>query len=179
MGKSGSGDTAARVFTDAKAFRRTLPERGSLLALDASRRRIGIAGTDPRRRLVTPLSTLIRRGEAADFEVLSRLAAEREAAGLVLGWPLNMDGSEGAMAREARRLAQQLAHRLALPVLLQDERLTSFAVEEALREGRLPRRRARDAHLDHFAAAVILEDALREIRADSEEPSRRGSVPFE
>ena len=145
---------------NATAFAGLLPARGSLLALDVSKRRIGLAGSDPERRLATALVTLERAGRARDEERLKRHAQERRAVGLVVGLPLNMDGSEGPMARAARSEAELFAAALALPTLLQDERLSTFAVEDAIAEGRLPRPK-RGQHLDHHAAAVILADALR------------------
>lgn len=141
-------------------FLAALPARGSLLALDLSKRRIGLAGTDPERRLVTPLRTFERADQARDIERLRQVIRERQVAGLVLGLPLNMDGSEGPMAETARREARRLVTALGLPLLLQDERLTTFAVEDAIEEGRLPRPR-KGQPIDHYAAAVILEDALR------------------
>ncbi len=137
-----------------------MPSRGSLLALDASKRRIGLAGTDPERRLVTPLLTFARGKWAQDVARLAAVIREREVAGLVVGLPLNMDGSEGPMAQAARALARNLEKAFGLPVHLQDERLTTFAVKDAIEEGRLPRPKRRDEPLDHYAAAVILEDVL-------------------
>ena len=137
-----------------------MPFRGSLLALDASKRRIGLAGTDPERRLVTPLLTFSRAKWAQDVARLAAVIREREVAGLVVGLPLNMDGSEGPMAQAARALARNLEKAFGLPVHLQDERLTTFAVKDAIEEGRLPRPKRRDEALDHYAAAVILEDVL-------------------
>lgn len=142
------------------AFKSALPAEGSLLALDLSRRRIGLAGTDAARRLVRPLHTLERRGMAGDIERLAALCCERQVAALVIGLPLDMDGSDGAAARTMRGWARHLAAALALPVFLQDERLTSEAVRQAVDEGKL-RRPKPGAALDHYAAAVILEDALR------------------
>ena len=153
------------VAADLDAFRRLLPPRGSLLAIDASRRRLGLAGTDPERRLVTPLITIVRGKWAEDVARLGRVIREREVAGLVVGLPLNMDGSEGPMAQAARALARNLDGAFGLPVHLQDERLTTFAVRDAIEEGRLPRPRRKDGPLDHYAAAVILEDALRALAA--------------
>jgi putative holliday junction resolvase len=150
------------ALQDARAFAELLPPRGSLLAIDASKRRLGLAGTDPERRLVTPLATWNRDGR--ELARLEGLIAERGVAALILGLPLNMDGSAGPMAQRARAFAAELHRRFGLPVLLQDERLTTFAVEDAIEEGRLPRPR-RGQPLDHFAAAVILEDALRAIAA--------------
>lgn len=140
--------------------RAPVPSRGSLLALDASKRRIGLAGTDPERRLVTPLLTFARGKWAEDVARLSAVIRERGVVGLVVGLPLNMDGSEGPMAQGARALARNLEQAFGLPVHLQDERLTTFAVRDAIEEGRLPRPKRRGEPLDHYAAAVILEDWL-------------------
>jgi putative Holliday junction resolvase len=145
------------------AYRRLLPENGSLLALDLSRRRMGLAGTDVGRRLVTPLLTLDRRGMAADVERLSAVCGERRVAALVIGLPLDLDGGVGPMARTMQGWARHLAAALGLPVLLQDERLTTAAVEQAIEAGRLARPK-HGAPLDHYAAAVILEDALEALR---------------
>ncbi|SNB67873.1 putative holliday junction resolvase [Arboricoccus pini] len=150
----------AELFDDLPAFISVLPQSGGLLAIDASKRRLGFAGTDPRRLLITPLSTMQRRRLQDDLEAIQARVVERAAVGIVLGLPLNMDGSEGPMAVTARYLGNRLALELALPVLMQDERLTSFAVEDAFAEGRW-RRPKRDAPVDHYAAAVILADALK------------------
>jgi putative holliday junction resolvase len=148
---------------NAAGFAALLPPRGSLLALDLSKRRIGVAGSDHERRLVTPVATLARAGGAKDGARLASLARQREAVGLVVGLPLNMDGSEGPMARAARADALAFARALRLPALMQDERLSTFAVEDAIAEGRLPRPR-KGQPVDHYAAMVILEDALRALR---------------
>ena len=155
---------ALTVCDNATAFRALLPRTGSLLALDLSKRRIGLAGTDQERRLATALTTFERAGATRDLERLRQVARERRAVGIVVGLPLNMDGSEGPMAKNARAEAARLARALELPALLQDERLTTFAVEDAIAEGRLPRPR-KGQPVDHYAAAVILEDALRVLQA--------------
>lgn len=152
------------LYDDAPSFAAGLPAHGSLLALDAGRRRLGLAGTDLERRLVTPLFTISRGRWPDDLAKIRRCVEERTVVGLVLGWPLNMDGSEGPACATVRQLAQQLEAAFALPLLLQDERLTSFAVEQAIAEGRLPPPK-KGQPLDHYAAAVILEDALRAMRA--------------
>lgn len=155
---------ALTVSDNATAFRALLPARGSLLALDVSKRRIGMAGTDQERRLATPIATFQRVGGPKDVERIRVVLRERLAVGVVIGLPLNMDGSEGPMAKAARGEAARFAAALQLPVLLQDERLTTFAVEDAIAEGRLPRPR-KGQPVDHYAAAVILDDALRALRA--------------
>lgn len=147
------------LFLDAAAFAAALPQRGSLLALDVSPRRIGFAGTDAGRRLVTPLGTWSRRRLDDDLAEIVRLVRSREVAAFVLGWPLELDGRRGPSCDRVRSFAGHLARRTGMPLLLQDERLTTAAVEQAIEEGRLALRPG-EAH-DHLAAAVILEDALR------------------
>lgn len=153
-------DPTFRPTVDPASFHAALPRQGSLLGLDASKRRLGLAGTDPERRLVTPLVTLQRRGWQDDLARVRKIAEERAVVGLVVGLPLNMDGTVGPMARAARELAGALARALALPCLVQDERLSTFVVEDRIAEGRLERPR-RGQPIDHLAAAVILDDALR------------------
>ncbi len=156
------------VFSDPERFARLLPGSGSLLAIDVSKRRLGLAGTDVGRRLVTPVATFSRKHWEADMERIGLVVRRREVVGFVVGWPVNMNGTEGAQAERARAFATGLRQVFGLPVLLQDERLTTFAVEEAIREGRLPKPRRRSTPLDHYAAAVILEDALRAIAGPPE-----------
>ena len=152
------------IERDVARFVAGLPGRGSLLAVDVSKRRLGLAGTDLERRLVTPLLTISRGRWPDDAAKLGKVIAERTVAGLVVGWPLNMDGSEGPACESVLSVARLIEAAFALPVLLMDERLTSFAVEDAVSEGLLPRPK-RGQPLDHYAAAVILEDALRVMRA--------------
>lgn len=147
------------LFRDAAAFAAALPRRGSLLALDVSPRRIGFAGTDAGRRLVTPLGTWSRRRLDDDLAEIVRLVRSREVAAFVLGWPLELDGRRGPSCDRVRSFAGHLARRTGMPLLLQDERLTTAAVEQAIEEGRLALRPGEAR--DHLAAAVILEDALR------------------
>ncbi|HET6467095.1 MAG TPA: Holliday junction resolvase RuvX [Geminicoccaceae bacterium] len=142
------------------AFQECLPPSGSLLALDLSKRRIGLAGTDAGRSLVTPLHTLERARWVRDLARLQAVIRERQVVGLVVGWPLNMNGSAGPACQAVLATARKLEATLNLPILLQDERLTTSAVAFAIEEGRWPRPK-RGEPVDHLAAAVILEDALR------------------
>jgi len=133
--------------------------RPGLLALDVSRRAIGVAGADPSWRLASPLLTIRRRGFAKDVAALKALMDERAAGALVIGWPLNMDGSEGPRCQAIRQFATNLDARLGLPILLFDERLSTFAAKEAADRAGL-RGRQREVMLDALAAAAILQDAL-------------------
>jgi putative Holliday junction resolvase len=140
-----------------------LPEpervRPGLLALDVSKRAIGIAGADAGWRLATPLTTIRRRRWPQDLEQLERIIHERGVGALVLGWPLNMDGSEGPRCQAVRAFAEDLDEALRLPILLWDERLTTFAAEEAAERAGL-RGKKRAEVLDALAAAALLQDFL-------------------
>ena len=142
------------IESDLLSFMRALPPKGSLLALDLSKRRIGLAGTDVERRLVTPLATLERKRFAHDLERLERIVRGRDAVGLVVGLPLMADGRFGPRAQAAKETAKAIDRRLQLPTWLQDERYST--VEAKDRGGS----RGGD---DAVAAAVILEDCLRAI----------------
>jgi len=134
-------------------------KRPGLLALDVSRRAIGVAGADPSWRLASPLTTIRRRGLAKDVAALRALIGERAAGALVIGWPLNMDGSEGPRCQAVRQFAMDLDTELGLPMALFDERLSTFAAEEAADRAGL-RDRRREEMLDALAAASVLQDAL-------------------
>ena len=133
--------------------------RPGLLALDVSKRAIGLAGADAGWRLATPLTTIRRRTWAQDLERLQAAIREREAGGLVIGWPLNMDGSEGPRCQAVAAFAERLERAFGLPILLWDERLSTFAAEEAADRAGL-RGQKRADRLDALAAAAILQDAL-------------------
>jgi len=142
------------------------PLSGALIGLDISRLRMGVAACDSGWKLVTPLVTICRRSWRDDIDILGRICHEREVSGLVIGYPLNLDGSSGPAAQSRRDTARRLGESLHLPFHLQDESLTSEAVKDAQREGRLPPARRNEPD-DHFAAAIILEDALAHFRSRS------------
>jgi putative Holliday junction resolvase len=129
------------------------------LGVDLGRVRIGLALADEILRTARPLSTLTRRGEAKDLAALAEIAREWEVTRVVLGLPLNMDGSEGPSARFARAFAPKLSAALAAPVELFDERLSSFEAETRLRDRGVSSKDARGM-VDAEAAAVILQGWL-------------------
>src|ERR1700730_10891543 len=137
----------------------TLPARGSLIGLDLGSKTIGVAGSEPDRRVAAPVETIKRTRFDADARRVLELASERRAAGIVLGLPINMDGSEGASAQSARAFARNLARLTALPIALWDERLSTAAVERALIAADASRAR-RKAVIDQHAATYILQGAL-------------------
>jgi putative holliday junction resolvase len=136
-----------------------LPARGALIGLDLGSKTIGVAASDPDRRLAAGVETVARKTFAADAARLLALASERSAVGFVLGLPVNMDGSEGPRAQSTRAFARNLAQKTDLPIALWDERLSTAAVERALIAADASRKR-RAAVIDQHAAAYILQGAL-------------------
>jgi putative Holliday junction resolvase len=136
-----------------------LPPRGTLLGLDLGTKTIGVAASDPDRRLATTVETIARTNFTADAASLLHLAAERKAAGFVLGLPINMDGSEGPRAQSTRAFARNLSGRTELPIALWDERLSTAAVEREL-IGADASRKKRAEVIDQHAAVFILQGAL-------------------
>jgi putative holliday junction resolvase len=136
-----------------------LPPRGALIGLDLGTKTIGVASSDPDRRLAAGVETIARKNFSADAKRLIALATERNAAGYVLGLPINMDGSEGPRAQSTRAFARNLARLTALPIALWDERLSTAAVERELIAADMSRRK-RAAVIDQHAAAYILQGAL-------------------
>jgi len=138
---------------------RLLPPRGTLIGLDLGTKTIGVAASDPDRRLATGVETIRRTKFSADAARLLVLAGERKAAGFVLGLPRNMDGSEGPRAQATRAFARNLARLTALPIALWDERLSTAAVERELIATDMRRKRRAEV-VDQQAAVFILQGAL-------------------
>jgi putative Holliday junction resolvase len=144
------------ALTDAAPL---LPPRGALIGLDLGTKTIGVATSDPDRRLATVVETIARKTFTADAARILALAAERKAAGIVLGLPVNMDGTEGPRAQSTRAFARNLAKLTEMPIALWDERLSTAAVERELIASDVSRAR-RKAVIDQHAAVFILQGAL-------------------
>src|ERR687885_940352 len=135
-----------------------------LLGLDVGTKTIGLALSDVTRSVATPLETIRRAKFQKDADSLLAVAARFDVGGLVIGLPLNMDGSEGPRAQATRAFARNLAARTDRPIAFWDERLSTAAVTRTLLEADASR--ARRAELvDKMAAAYILQGALDRLRA--------------
>jgi len=135
------------------------PARGALIGLDLGTKTIGVAASDPDRKLATGVETIARKNFSADVKRLLALATERSAIGFVLGLPINMDGSEGPRAQSTRAFARNFAKLTTLPIAFWDERLSTAAVERELIAADVSRAK-RAAVIDQHAAAFILQGAL-------------------
>jgi putative Holliday junction resolvase len=152
-------------------FAAALPRTGALAGLDLGDKTIGVAVSDGMRQVASPLQTIRRVKFTQDAAALLALVTARGLAGLVLGLPRNMDGSEGPRAQGTRAFARNLSRLTDLPIGFWDERLSTVAAERALLEADTSRKR-RSEVIDHVAAGYILQGALdrlgnlaREMRA--------------
>ncbi|MEP3074216.1 Holliday junction resolvase RuvX [Maricaulis sp.] len=132
---------------------------GPLIALDPGTKTIGVASSGASRGLATPVETIVRTKFTADAERIFALYDERNAVAIVMGLPVNMDGSEGPRVQSVRALARNLLRLRDIPVVFQDERLSTFEAEEKLIAAGV-RRDRRKAVIDAHAAANILQSAL-------------------
>jgi len=128
----------------------------TIAALDLGRRRIGVAVTDAASMGAYPVGIVERRALKKDLAAIAAMIRERGVSTIIVGLPLNMNGSEGPAARGARRFAASIADALGVTVEMFDERLTSFEARERLAEMGA-RKGARKTGLDALAAVVILE----------------------
>ena len=140
-------------------FAATLPDYGAIAGLDLGTTTIGVALSDLMRGVATPIETIRRKKFGVDAAALLKLTTEREVKGLVLGMPLNMDGSEGPRAQATRAFARNLEKLTSLPITFWDERLSTVAAERAMLEADLSRKRRAEL-IDHVAAGFILQGLL-------------------
>lgn len=140
-------------------FAAALPRQGALLGLDPGEKRIGVAVSDVTRLIASPLDTITRAKFAVDAEAILKLFDARRCVGLVIGLPLNMDGTAGPAAQSARAFARNLIAKHNEPLLLWDERLSTSAVTRTLIEADASRQR-RGEVVDKMAAAYMLQGAL-------------------
>ncbi|MEO1305499.1 MAG: Holliday junction resolvase RuvX [Pseudomonadota bacterium] len=137
-----------------------LPSTGPLLAIDPGSKSIGVAGSDVSRMIATPLE-IIPRGRKLKpaLDALMKLYDARASVGLIVGLPLNLDGSSGARVQAAKALAYNILQARDIPLAFQDERLTSAEAERVMLDADLSRARRASA-IDASAAAIILQTAL-------------------
>lgn len=146
------------ITLSAAEFRSALPDGGVLLGLDTGTKTIGTATCDAGWRFATAGKTVMRGKFSRDRELLRALVAERHVRGMVVGLPLNMDGSESPRSQAARAMARNLED-LGLPILLWDERWSTQAAERSLIEQDFSRAK-RAERIDSAAAALILQGAI-------------------
>jgi len=140
-----------------------LAPRSRLLGVDLGEKTIGLALSDTLITIATPFQTLSRSKFSVDAAKIDAIVHAEQVGGMVVGLPLNMNGSEGPAAQSARAFARNLSARSALPIALWDERLSTAAVTRTLLDADASRKR-RAALVDKMAAAFILQGAIDRLR---------------
>jgi putative Holliday junction resolvase len=157
--KSVTGTT----FQDVVAFFAVLPPGQRLIGIDAGTKTLGLSLSDVNRGIASPLETIKKTKFTADAARLLEICFEHKIAGLVLGLPINLDGTEGPRAQSTRALARNLNKLSPLPILLWDERLTTAEAERMLISADQTRKRRAEV-IDKLAATIILQNALDRMR---------------
>lgn len=140
-----------------------IPDHGKIMGLDLGTKTIGVAISDGMRYSATPLETIKRTKFTQDAERIVELIGQNQVVAVILGLPLNMDGSEGPRVQSTRAFARNLAPKIDLPIAFWDERLSTSAVTRMMIEADLRRDRRAEV-VDKLAASYILQGALDRLR---------------
>lgn len=147
------------IVAEMAEFLAALPANRAICGLDLGDKTIGVAVSDLRRTVSTPIHVIRRTKFTEDAAALLAILTERNIAGIILGLPLNMDGSEGPRVQSTRAFARNLVRLTELPITFWDERLSTVAAERALLEADTSRKRRKEV-IDQVAAGYILQGAL-------------------
>ena len=137
----------------------TLPTHSRLLGLDPGTKTIGVAMSDAMQMIASPVTTIKRKKWKQDAEALLSIITEHNIGGIVVGYPINMDGSEGSRCQSVKAFVGNLEKACSLPIILQDERMSSQAVERTMLEADISRAK-RAQNVDKLAASYILQGYL-------------------
>lgn len=151
------------IYEEIEGFAVAVPMGRGLLGLDLGTKTIGVALSDRLLSVASPLETIKRKKFGLDAARLLEIAVAREAGGIILGLPRNMDGSEGPRCQSTRAFARNLEKLTDLPITFWDERLSTVAAERALLEADATRKRRAEV-IDNVAASYILQGALDRLR---------------
>ena len=151
------------IHAEIADFAASLPPVGAIAGLDLGTKTIGVAVSDGRRQVASPLTVIRRQKFTLDAAELLTIVKDRSLTGLILGLPRNMDGSEGPRAQSTRAFARNLERLTDIPVTFWDERLSTVAAERALLEADTSRKRRAEV-IDQVAAGYILQGALDRLR---------------
>lgn len=152
---------------DLKAVAEAIGRRQRLLGLDVGTKTVGLALSDISRTVATPLETIRRTRFTQDAARLKALIAAHDVGGLILGLPVNMDGTEGPRCQGVRQFARNMSEKVDLPMAFWDERLSTRAVERMLIDADASRKR-RGELVDKLAASYILQGALDALREQND-----------
>ena len=147
------------MINDSKQFREIIPLKNSILGIDLGKKRTGIAVSDINQKIASPLKVIENMKFNEILNILERIVNERNICAIVVGDPINMDGSIGPKSQSSRSFIKNLSKELDIPILLWDERLTSVSAERSLLEADISRKK-RQQIIDKIAASIILQNFL-------------------
>ena len=147
------------MINDSKQFREIIPLKNSILGIDLGKKRTGIAVSDINQKIASPLKVIENMKFNEILNILEKIVNERNICAIVVGDPINMDGSIGPKSQSSRSFIRNLSKELNIPILLWDERLTTVSAERSLLEADISRKK-RQQIIDKIAASIILQNFL-------------------
>ena len=147
------------MINDSKQFREIIPLKNSILGIDLGKKRTGIAVSDINQKIASPLKVIENMKFNEILNILEKIVNERNICAIIVGDPINMDGSIGPKSQSSRSFIKNLSKELDIPILLWDERLTTVSAERSLLEADISRKK-RQQLIDKIAASIILQNFL-------------------
>jgi len=147
------------MINDSKQFREIIPLKNSILGIDLGKKRTGIAVSDINQKIASPLKVIENMKFNEILNILEKIVTERNICAIIVGDPINMDGSIGPKSQSSRSFIKNLSKELDIPILLWDERLTTVSAERSLIEADISRKK-RQKVIDKIAASIILQNFL-------------------
>ena len=147
------------MINDSKQFREIIPLKNSILGIDLGKKRTGIAVSDINQKIASPLKVIENMKFNEILDILEKIVTDRDICAIVVGDPINMDGSIGPKSQSSKSFIKNLSKELDIPILLWDERLTTVSAERSLLEADLSRKK-RQQIIDKIAASIILQNFL-------------------
>ena len=147
------------MINDSKQFREIIPLKNSILGIDLGKKRTGIAVSDINQKIASPLKVIENMKFNEILNILEKIVNERNICAIIVGDPINMDGSIGPKSQSSRSFIKNLSEELDIPILLWDERLTTVSAERSLLEADISRKK-RQQLIDKIAASIILQNFL-------------------
>ena len=152
------------MINDSKQFREIIPLKNSILGIDLGKKRTGIAVSDVNQKIASPLKVIENMKFNEILNILEKIVTERNICAIIVGDPINMDGSIGPKSQSSRSFIKNLSKELDIPILLWDERLTTVSAERSLLEADISRKK-RQQIIDKIAASIILQNFLDYLNA--------------
>ena len=147
------------MINDSKQFREIIPFKSSILGIDLGKKRTGIAVSDINQKIASPLRVIENMKFKETLNILKEILTERDVCAIIVGDPINMDGSIGPKSQSSRSFIKNLSKDLDIPILLWDERLSTVSAERSLLEADISRKK-RQQVIDKIAASIILQNFL-------------------